>query len=237
MLVVGDTDDIARSTEDYQWKHGVTAPLYNVRKRRFRKRISKRAIEDVEREVERLLQADAEAEDVRYEEVLLDQRDDMEAFDGGTPMQQEEGYGDEAAEYQDGDGDGSDLEENDGDNMDQDATEHDIVAEIEKDLDFQADTAENYSDSEEEEGDSEGDSDGHGMSENNQEGDDNRLKLLKEEILDLENKIQEKTEQLQAQINPIMKARFEGIIKNLRSELEKKRLSLASSDVDDGFDE
>jgi TATA-binding protein-associated factor Taf7 len=49
-----------------QWPHGLSAPLKFVRKRRFRKRISKQAIEDVEREVERLLQADIEAEDVRY---------------------------------------------------------------------------------------------------------------------------------------------------------------------------
>lgn len=46
--------------------HGLTAPLKYVRKRRFRRRISKKAIEDVEREIERLLTADAEADDVKY---------------------------------------------------------------------------------------------------------------------------------------------------------------------------
>lgn len=46
----------------WQWAHGITPPMRWVRKRRFRKRISVRAVEEDEEEVERLLQADEECE-------------------------------------------------------------------------------------------------------------------------------------------------------------------------------
>ncbi|KAL9000605.1 MAG: hypothetical protein Q9188_005655 [Gyalolechia gomerana] len=44
----------------WQYAHGITPPMRYARKRRFRKRISKDAIEAVEEEVERLLAQDAE---------------------------------------------------------------------------------------------------------------------------------------------------------------------------------
>ena len=49
--------------DDYIWPHGITPPLRHVRKRRFRKRLSRRAIEVVEEQVEDLLKRDNEAED------------------------------------------------------------------------------------------------------------------------------------------------------------------------------
>jgi transcription initiation factor TFIID subunit 7 len=48
------------------WPHGISEPMHNVRTNRFRKRMSKKTIEDVEAEVERLLLADVESEDVRW---------------------------------------------------------------------------------------------------------------------------------------------------------------------------
>ena len=42
----------------FQYAHGLTPPMRNVRKRRFRKRISNTVIQEVEDEVERLLQLD-----------------------------------------------------------------------------------------------------------------------------------------------------------------------------------
>ncbi len=41
------------------WPDGLSAPLHNVRVRGFRKRISKRSIEDVEKQVQKLIDADA----------------------------------------------------------------------------------------------------------------------------------------------------------------------------------
>lgn len=69
MLVVKDKDEVLpinTKSDVYPWPHGLSAPLKYVRSRRFRKRISKKAIENVEREVERLLRADADADDVQF---------------------------------------------------------------------------------------------------------------------------------------------------------------------------
>nr|XP_033488845.1 transcription initiation factor TFIID subunit 7 [Epinephelus lanceolatus] len=51
----------------FVWNHGITCPLKNTRKRRFRKTAKKKYIEspDVEKEVKRLLSTDAEAVSVR----------------------------------------------------------------------------------------------------------------------------------------------------------------------------
>ncbi|KAI8073138.1 TAFII55 protein conserved region-domain-containing protein [Gongronella butleri] len=71
-----------RHPDPYQYPHGLTAPLKWVRKRRFRKKLSKRAIEEVEREVERLLEEDAAAENVIYE--IVDMHDEENESDIGT---------------------------------------------------------------------------------------------------------------------------------------------------------
>ncbi len=79
--VVGNQKSI--NIDEYIWPHGITPPLHHVRKRRFRKRINKRAsrkafipdsacslrlqtIETVEQEVERLLEDDARATQLKY---------------------------------------------------------------------------------------------------------------------------------------------------------------------------
>ncbi|CDO54286.1 similar to Saccharomyces cerevisiae YMR227C TAF7 TFIID subunit (67 kDa), involved in RNA polymerase II transcription initiation [Geotrichum candidum] len=50
--------------------HGITPPLHNVKHRRFRKRISRKAIESMEAKLEELFRLDAEAEETQYD--LLD---------------------------------------------------------------------------------------------------------------------------------------------------------------------
>jgi transcription initiation factor TFIID subunit 7 len=51
----------------FQYPHGITPPMHNARKRRFRKRLHRSAIEAVEDAVEKLLEADAQAESTRFE--------------------------------------------------------------------------------------------------------------------------------------------------------------------------
>lgn len=53
----------------YLFPHGITPPLKNVRKRRFRKTLKKKYIDfpEIEKEVKRLFREDNEAESVRYE--------------------------------------------------------------------------------------------------------------------------------------------------------------------------
>lgn len=52
--------------DEYIWPHGITPPMKHVRKRRFRKRMSRLAIEVVEESVEDLLKKDDEAEDTAF---------------------------------------------------------------------------------------------------------------------------------------------------------------------------
>ncbi|XP_031413823.1 transcription initiation factor TFIID subunit 7 [Clupea harengus] len=64
----------------FVWNHGITAPLKNTRKRRFRKTAKKKYIEspDVEKEVKRLLSTDAEAVSVRWEVIAEDESKEAE---------------------------------------------------------------------------------------------------------------------------------------------------------------
>lgn len=59
----------------FLWPHGVTAPCKNVRKRRFRKTLKKKFVEapEIEKEVKRLLRADNEAHNVKWEIVKEDE--------------------------------------------------------------------------------------------------------------------------------------------------------------------
>ena len=54
--------------DDYIWPHGVTPPLRHVRKRRFRKRLSRQTIEVVEEKVDELLKAEEGCESVETSE-------------------------------------------------------------------------------------------------------------------------------------------------------------------------
>lgn len=53
----------------YLYPHGITKPLKNVRKRRFRKTLKKKYIDfpEIEKEVKRLLKQDNDAINVRFE--------------------------------------------------------------------------------------------------------------------------------------------------------------------------
>ncbi|XP_015268979.1 PREDICTED: transcription initiation factor TFIID subunit 7 [Gekko japonicus] len=64
-----------KDREKFIWNHGITLPLKNVRKRRFRKTAKKKYIEspDVEKEVKCLLSMDAEAVSVRWEIIAEDE--------------------------------------------------------------------------------------------------------------------------------------------------------------------
>lgn len=66
----------------YHFNHGLTPPLKNVRKRRFRKVLKKKNVEewpDIEKEVKRLFRTDNEAVDVKWE-IVTD--DDKSLMDG-----------------------------------------------------------------------------------------------------------------------------------------------------------
>jgi transcription initiation factor TFIID subunit 7 len=65
-MVVATEKKSAVLGRDYNWPDGLTPVLEDCRNSRFRKRMNKKIIEDVEQEVERLLVTDFEADDVTY---------------------------------------------------------------------------------------------------------------------------------------------------------------------------
>ncbi|XP_072400996.1 transcription initiation factor TFIID subunit 7 isoform X2 [Diabrotica undecimpunctata] len=84
MLVCKEEDDQTTTDEDspqkkkkdsnkvdkkYLWPHGITPPVKNVRKRRFRKTLKKKYVEapEIEKEVKRLLKIDNDAVSVKWE--------------------------------------------------------------------------------------------------------------------------------------------------------------------------
>lgn len=62
----------------YLWPHGITPPLKNARKNRFRKTLRKKNVDfpEIEKEVKRLLQADNEAVSVCYKIVNADEKNE-----------------------------------------------------------------------------------------------------------------------------------------------------------------
>lgn len=75
----------------YHFPHGVTPPLKNVRKRRFRKTLKKKYMEqpDIEKEVKRLFRTDAEAINVKWEIIVEEEKPtaDSSGQGGQTTME------------------------------------------------------------------------------------------------------------------------------------------------------
>lgn len=100
MLVLGPTESeetaksypLPKEVDKHTWAyaHGLTPPMHYVRKRRFRKRPSYKAVEHIDDEVERLLKADADAISSTYK--VIDENDlaatDLaEGADQDVPME------------------------------------------------------------------------------------------------------------------------------------------------------
>nr|VWO98619.1 Oligopeptide transporter OPT-like protein [Ganoderma boninense] len=192
--------------DEFIWPHGITPPLKHARKRRFRKRVNRRTIETVEQEVERLLEADALASDVKYdvlenvnpdlsdsEFVDLDPNATLDpatpgfGFDAATPAAQADADEDEEAptaraRRRDGGADGDEDEDEDEEDEDDESDEDD-------------------------------------------DDDDETVqarKLLNEEIRDLEAAVNKKQTEIASSGNPLIKRRFEDALKKLQADLDTK---------------
>uniref|UniRef100_F1LG15 Transcription initiation factor TFIID subunit 7 n=1 Tax=Ascaris suum TaxID=6253 RepID=F1LG15_ASCSU len=62
-----------KSNKAYQWPNGLTPPMKNARKKRFRKAIKKKYVDvpEIERELKMLLRTDIAAESVRWEIITI----------------------------------------------------------------------------------------------------------------------------------------------------------------------
>lgn len=92
MLLCREEDDLSKDEDDttvqkkkkdpnkvdkkFLWPHGITPPVKNVRKKRFRKTLKKKYVEapEIEKEVKRLLRVDNDAIKVKWE-VICDDED------------------------------------------------------------------------------------------------------------------------------------------------------------------
>lgn len=79
----GGDEQVEGLTDDFIYDHGITPPMKWARKRRFRRRIHKRTIETVEKEVERLLADDERAENVEYAMIDFAEADMSDSDDEG----------------------------------------------------------------------------------------------------------------------------------------------------------
>ncbi|ORY91940.1 TAFII55 protein conserved region-domain-containing protein [Syncephalastrum racemosum] len=189
------------ANDPYTFNHGLTPPLKHVRKRRFRKKLSKRAIEEVEREVERLLEVDATAEDVQYE--VFDDRE--------TEMENESDFG-----TQDIDIDESEAAESESD--------EDLAAAIDRELTRDVDDED---DEDNEDEDEEEESEDEENEEDEEAGTSNEIEQKRQEILEIQQAIQRKERDALTAPNQILKRRFEGYVENLKRQLALKEAHLA----------
>jgi len=88
----GEENDANKKSKDkekkYHWNHGITPPLKNVRKRRFRKTLKKKHPDqpEIEKEVKRLLRMDNESIDVKWEVVV---EEENKGGEPGTSVQEQ----------------------------------------------------------------------------------------------------------------------------------------------------
>ncbi|KAH9952050.1 TAFII55 protein conserved region-domain-containing protein [Amylocystis lapponica] len=231
MLVVGDRVDNEDSLtshksfniDEFIWPHGITPPLHHVRKRRFRKRVNRRTIETVEQEVERLLEEDATAEDVKYD-VLENVNPDLsdsefierdEPLDTATP-----GFlGSDAGDAPTPAADRGDGDEGDEDGEEAEEAEGDIDEELAAELDLALGDGDDEAEDEDEDDEDE-------ESEEDDDDDDDEMvqarKLLNEEIRDLEAAVAKKGNEIASSANPLIRRRFEDALKKLQADLDMK---------------
>ncbi|EAU88815.2 transcription initiation factor tfiid 55 kDa subunit [Coprinopsis cinerea okayama7 len=191
--------------DDFVWPHGITPPLHHVRKRRFRKRVNRRTIESVEQEVERLLEEDAAATEVKYEQEA--------PLDAPTPAVSDLG---EAATP------GADLgEEYDEEPEENEEEEEEQEGDIDEELAAELDLALGDEEEVEEEGEEEESSE----EEEDEDEDDEEAQarqLLNEEIRDLQAAVAKKENEITSSANPLLKKRFQDALKKLTADLELK---------------
>lgn len=248
--------------KSFAYPHGITPPMHFARKRRFRKRVSRTAIEAVERTVQRLLDDDANAESTKWEMIdeNAERRSQMYSpAPGSSPGGDNDE--DEYSEDEDAEGEDDDTSQQPGyfntihHNEEEEEEDDDaLIAEMEAELEagkMEASTpmsttaatplpsGENVAPVPEEEEDSgdesiEGDDDDDDDDEEEMD-EEEKARLLeidgvKEDIADLEKKIENAQAQIATQQNPILKRRLEDNARKLKAELQIKKSSIGEGD-------
>ncbi|KAI8057048.1 TAFII55 protein conserved region-domain-containing protein [Syncephalis plumigaleata] len=224
MLVVeGDQPELQPSrpltSNSNAWPDGLSAPLRDVRKRRFRKRVAKQRVEIIEKQVEELLMKDAAAEQVIYEINELRDHATPSEYDMGnnTPLT---GYG--HGDIRDRQSVGSDI--------DLEGYDSDLAAEIGRgDVGLhEVDEDEDRESSDSGSGSGDDDEDEDEEEEEGEEGgpvDETSVqrRILQEEVSELEATIQKKQQEVANAANPIVKKRLQHMADKLVAELALKQ--------------
>lgn len=230
-------DDIVLKPYDY--KHGITPALYNVRNRRFRRRMGQGEFDYVEQVVERLLKFDEQAEDVQYE--LIDEDEAIRKSASAThankfnAVQDSEQSSFQFADMDEREDDDLDLDaafqsdQEDDKPGDQDQNVIDVLEEAGDDVE-QDNGEEDEEDGEEDEEDDEEEEDGGGTEKQHVNEDRQHNELLKDELHELESTLVHTRTKLQKATNPLLKSRFIDSIVKLEKEVELKRKQLKLSD-------
>lgn len=233
----------------HRWPHGITPPMHDARNRRFRKRLSKLEIKNKEAEVDRLLASDREALSVRTE--WIDSK-----LSGTADEEEEEEYEEDAEGEADdyfGNGDlEQQLEEEEEDfevdeadleaeflgmaempTVDTPGASGDVVTPGTASANTPAPQTEETGDAGEEEEESDEDDEDGDEDEEEEEGDeDEEVAAIRNEIANLKKQLKMYEDQLAASVQPLMRKRLEGTIKNVKSEILLKKSAIGETEED-----
>ncbi|KAM7324828.1 hypothetical protein ACRRTK_017133 [Alexandromys fortis] len=220
-VAAADPQESKEKDEDkekkFVWNHGITLPLKNVRKRRFRKTAKKKYVEspDVEEEVKWLLRTDAEALSTRWEIIAEDETKETEnqGLDISSPGMSGHRQGHDSLEL-------DELREIFNDLSSSSEDEEDVnIIDTEEDLERQLQDKLNESDEQHQEN----------------EGTNQLVMGIQKQIDNMKGKLQETRDRAKRQEDLIMKVenlalknRFQAVLDELKQKEDREKEHLSS---------
>ncbi|RHZ76469.1 hypothetical protein Glove_197g7 [Diversispora epigaea] len=238
-------ENTSSNIDQFEWPDGLTLPMKNVRKTRFRKRISNKKIEDIEKEVEKLLHDDSLAEEVKiaWEDAVDSETATPAALLGTMPEDEEEI--EETVQVEDDDYDAEEAEVPEEDLIqerknenEESAQNDDITKEFQIGLDMMDQL---LTDGEESEADESEESSSASSSEEEEEDSSfedqeeltkifEKQRTLKSELSELDANLQKKRKDLEVETNSIMQGRFLTQINAITAEIDQKKAGLEEAE-------
>ncbi|PKY15485.1 hypothetical protein RhiirB3_401674 [Rhizophagus irregularis] len=231
------------NVDEFEWPDGLTTPpLKNVRKRRFRKRISAKKIEDIDKEVEKLLHEDSLAEEVKlvWEDAIDSETATPAAYIGSKAHEEEE---QEEVEEVQGEEDDYDVElEEDTTVLGEEILDEEQFSTPDDDLQKEFENAlerfDEMSDSSDKNDDEETTESEESTSESDEDEDEdpeltqilNKREELTTDIAKLEEEIKNFESHFASAINPLIQERLTGKITTAKEDLSQKQQEIETGD-------
>ncbi|CAJ0636591.1 645_t:CDS:2 [Entrophospora sp. SA101] len=234
MLIV-EGEEFTENTEssnidEFEWQDGITPPLKNVRKTRFRKRISNKKLEEIEMALQQLLHDDSLAEEVKLEWVDLDAVNS----ESTTPVDVD---GSKQPEGEDT-GQQEDIDSIDEFLLKEFERQIDMMENLSSDNDESNDESDDESDDEsneefdeegilgkeeEEEGEEGEDEEEEDDEDDEEDEEDTEESSNEEQLAELESLLKKKETDLTKSNNPVMTERIVSQIADIKEEMEKRK--------------